>query len=201
MERDFELMKKKLLEAPCLQTFDSNKPVILSEDASTYGLGAMLLQNSQPVAYGSVSSTNTQQRYAQIKKELLAVNFGLEHFNYYTYGRNITVETDHKPLLGLSKNPYDSISSRLQRMLLSLNKYNVNLIYVPGKQLIITDTLSRALLNDKISNDDNVYVSPADLCLLATASPTRWEELAKLTKDDPELDDIVYHIKMDGLIK
>ncbi|GBM60325.1 hypothetical protein AVEN_108112-1 [Araneus ventricosus] len=129
-------------------------------DARTYGLGAVLLQNSQSVAYGSVSLTSTQQRYAQIEKELLAVIFGLEHFNYYTYGRIITVETDHKPLLGLSKKPYDSIYPRLQRMLLRLNKYNVNLIYVP-----------------------------------ATASPTRWEELAKLTKDDPELDDVVYHIK------
>ncbi|GBM48090.1 hypothetical protein AVEN_34411-1 [Araneus ventricosus] len=43
MERDFELIKKKLLEAPCLQIFDSNKSVILSVDASTYGLGAVLL--------------------------------------------------------------------------------------------------------------------------------------------------------------
>ncbi|GBM44476.1 Retrovirus-related Pol polyprotein from transposon 17.6 [Araneus ventricosus] len=195
MERDFELIKKKLLEVPCLQIFYSNKPVILSVDASTYGLGAVLLQNSQPVAYGSVSLTNTQQRYAQIEKELLAVIFGLEHFNYYTYGRNVTVETDHKPLLGLSKKPYDSISPRLQRMLLRLNKYNVNLIYVPGKQLVIADTLSRAQLNYKIFNDDNVYETPADLCLLATASPTRWEELSKLTKDDPELYDVVYHIK------
>ncbi|GBN50534.1 hypothetical protein AVEN_176985-1 [Araneus ventricosus] len=67
--------------------------------------------------------------------------------------------------------------------------------YLFGKQLIMADTLSRAQLNDKIFNDDNVYESPADLCLLATAGPTRWEELAKLTKDDPELDDVVYHIK------
>ncbi|GBM56138.1 Retrovirus-related Pol polyprotein from transposon 17.6 [Araneus ventricosus] len=195
METDFELIKKKLLEAPCLQIFDFNKPVILSVDASIYGLGAVLLQNSQPVAYGSVSLTNTQHRYAQIEKEFLAEIFGLEHFNYYTYGRNITVETDHKPLLGLSKKPYDSLSPRLQRMLLRLNKYNVNLIYVLGKHLIIAYTLSRAQLNDKIFTDDNVYNSSADLCLLAIASPTRWEELAKLTKDDPELDDVVYHIK------
>ncbi|GBN39508.1 Transposon Tf2-6 polyprotein [Araneus ventricosus] len=68
MERDFELIKKKLLEAPCLQIFDSNKPVILSVDASTYGLGAVLLQNSQPVAYGSVSLTNTQKDMPKLKR-------------------------------------------------------------------------------------------------------------------------------------
>ncbi|GBL84866.1 hypothetical protein AVEN_58448-1 [Araneus ventricosus] len=129
-----------------------------------------------------------------MEKELLVVIFGLEHFNYYNYGRNITEETDQKPLLGVSKTPYHSISPRLQRMLLRLNKYNVNLIYVPGKQLIIDDTLSRVQLNDQIFNHD-VYESTAELCLSATASPSRWEELAKLTKDDPELDDVVYRIK------
>ncbi|GBO34779.1 hypothetical protein AVEN_203268-1 [Araneus ventricosus] len=64
-----------------------------------------------------------------------------------------------------------------------------------SKQLIIADTLSRAQLNENIFNDDNVYESPADLCVLATAITTRWEELAKLTKDYRELDDVVYHKK------
>ncbi|GFY13753.1 hypothetical protein TNCV_4961231 [Trichonephila clavipes] len=31
----------------------------------------------------------------------MAVIYGLEHFNYYTYGRIVTVQTDHKPILGL----------------------------------------------------------------------------------------------------
>ncbi|GFY79409.1 retrovirus-related Pol polyprotein from transposon 17.6 [Trichonephila inaurata madagascariensis] len=79
------------------------------------GLGAVLLQEGQPVAYGSVSLTLTQQRYAQIEKELMAVIYGLEHFNHYTYGRIVTIQTDHKPILGLSKKLYDTISPRLQR--------------------------------------------------------------------------------------
>ncbi|GBN08930.1 Retrovirus-related Pol polyprotein from transposon 17.6 [Araneus ventricosus] len=64
-----------------------------------------------------------------------------------------------------------------------------------GKQIMIADTFPRAQLNDKLFNDDNFYESPAALCLLATTSSTRWEELAKLTKDDPELDYVVYRIK------
>ncbi|GBO29085.1 hypothetical protein AVEN_27123-1 [Araneus ventricosus] len=75
MERDFELIKKKPLEAPCLQIFDSNTPVILLADASSHGLGAVLFQNSQPVAYGSVSLTDTQQRYAQMEKRVVSCNF------------------------------------------------------------------------------------------------------------------------------
>ncbi|GFY64806.1 retrovirus-related Pol polyprotein from transposon 17.6 [Trichonephila inaurata madagascariensis] len=56
---------------------------------------------------------------------------------YYTYGRIVTAQTNHKPILGLSKKPYDTISPRLQRMLLRLNKYNIQLEYVTEKNLLV----------------------------------------------------------------
>ncbi|GFW06538.1 retrovirus-related Pol polyprotein from transposon 297 [Trichonephila clavipes] len=87
--------------------------------------------------------------------------YGLEHFNYYTYGRIVTVQTDHKPILGLSKKTYDTISSRLQRMLLRLNKYNIQLEYVPGKNLVIADALSRA--QSTTDNFDEVIGQEAQL--------------------------------------
>ncbi|GFW11857.1 retrovirus-related Pol polyprotein from transposon 17.6 [Trichonephila clavipes] len=90
------------------------RQVTVSVDASKNGLGAVLLQECQPVAFGSESLTQTQQHYAQIEKELMAVMYGLEHFNYYTYGRIATGQTDHKPILGLSKKPYNTISPCLQ---------------------------------------------------------------------------------------
>ncbi|GFR17364.1 retrovirus-related Pol polyprotein from transposon 17.6 [Trichonephila clavata] len=146
-ERDFELIKQAIMKSPCLKYFDKNKEVTVSVDASKNGLGAVLLQESQPVAYRSVSLTQTQQRYAQIEKELMAGIYGLEHFNYYTYGKIVTVQTDHKPILGLSKKPYDTISPRLQRMLLRLNKYNIQLEYVPGKNLVIADAPIKSTIN------------------------------------------------------
>ncbi|GFY57912.1 retrovirus-related Pol polyprotein from transposon 17.6 [Trichonephila inaurata madagascariensis] len=100
-----------------LKYFDENKAVTDSVDASKNGLGAMLLQEGQPVANGFVTNMQTQQHYAQIEKELIAVVYGLERFNYYTYGRIVTVQTDRKPILGLSKKSYD-ISPHLQSMLL-----------------------------------------------------------------------------------
>ena len=84
----FDQVKKAMVEVPCLKIFDPKLEVTLSVDPSQYGLGAVLLQDGRPVAYGSATLTATQQRYVQIKKELLAVVYGLEHFNFYTYGRN-----------------------------------------------------------------------------------------------------------------
>ena len=44
-------VKKVLTSKPVLCYYDVNKPVKLSVDASQSGLGAVLLQNDQPVAY------------------------------------------------------------------------------------------------------------------------------------------------------
>ncbi|GFR21908.1 retrovirus-related Pol polyprotein from transposon 297 [Trichonephila clavata] len=79
----------------------------------------------------------TQQRYAQIEKEVMAAIYGFEHFNYYTYGRIVPVQIDYKPILGLSKKLYDTISPRLQRMLFRLNKYNIQLEDVTGKNPVL----------------------------------------------------------------
>ncbi|GFX59107.1 retrovirus-related Pol polyprotein from transposon 297 [Trichonephila clavipes] len=182
------------MKSPCLKYFNGNKAVTVSIDASKNGLGAVLLQDGQQVAYGSVSLTQTQQRYAQIEKELMAVIYGLEHFNYYTYGRIVTVQTDHKPILGLSKKPYDTISPPLQHMLLRLSKYNIQLDYIPGKNLVITDALSKS--QSTTDNFDEVLgqEATARINLLTQASPTKWEEIVSLTAGDPEMQDLLFHI-------
>lgn len=99
-------LKAKLTSPPVLQFYDVNKEVVISVDSSMAGTAAVLLQNNLPVAYASKAFTETQKRYAQIEKELLAICFGLEKFHDYVYGKsNVTVETDHLPLIGVFKNP------------------------------------------------------------------------------------------------
>ncbi|GFU06840.1 uncharacterized protein K02A2.6 [Nephila pilipes] len=124
----------------------------------------------------------------------MAVIYGLEHFNHYTYGRIVTVQTHHKPILGFSKKPYDTISPRLQRMLLRLNKYNIQLEYIPGKNLVIADALSRA--QSTTNNFDEVLGQEATVRInqLTQASPTKWEEIAKMTTGDSEMQDVLFHI-------
>lgn len=145
-EDAFKDIKKILSEAPILTFFDVKKPVVVSVDASKFGLGAVILQENKPIAYASRALTDAETRYAQIEKELLAVTFGLERFNQYTYGVDIVVENDHKPLESILKKPLSQAPPRLQRLLLRLQKYTFNFKYRPGKELVIADTLSRACL-------------------------------------------------------
>ena len=101
----FEKIKEAVTTAPVLRYFDPNEETVLQCDASDTGLGASLMQKGQPVAYASRSLIDTERNYAQIEKELLAIVFGTEKFNQYTYGRRVIVESDHKPLETIYKKP------------------------------------------------------------------------------------------------
>ena len=98
-------VKRLITNAPVLKYFDSTKGVTLQCDASDKGLGAVLMQDDHPVAYASRALRDPETRYAQIEKELLTVVYGLEKFHTYTYGRRLTVESDHKPLEVIVKKP------------------------------------------------------------------------------------------------
>ena len=139
-----ERLKQILSSQPVLKFYDPTKPVKLQVDASKSGLGACVLQDGHPIAYASRSLTQAEEHYAQIEKELLAVVFGCERFNHYVYGRPVDVESDHKPLVSVNKKPLTKVSPRLQRLLLRLQKYEVNITYLPGKYMYVADTLSRA---------------------------------------------------------
>ena len=101
---------------PVLQYYDPSKSVRVQIDASQSGLGAVVMQNGQPIAYASKSLTTMQQAYAQIEKETLTLVFGCEKFHHYLYGRNFVAETDHKPLEIIIKKPSHLVPMRLQRI-------------------------------------------------------------------------------------
>jgi hypothetical protein len=109
-QKSLDSLKTLLTKAPVLKYYAINEPLVLSVDASSEGLGAVLLQSQQPVAYASKPLTECQKRYAQIEKELLAILYGCEHFHQYIYGRTVVVETDHKPLEAIVTKPLKTSS-------------------------------------------------------------------------------------------
>ena len=101
----FSLVKEELSKATTLALYDPNAHTIVSADASSFGIGAVLLQQSgtqlKPVAYASRSLTDTELHYAQIEKEALATTWACEKFSDYLLGKQFLIETDHKPLVPL----------------------------------------------------------------------------------------------------
>ena len=67
-------------------------------------------------------------------------------FNEYLYDKKFIVENDHKPLKSILNTPIHKTTPRIQRFIMFLQKYDFIVNYVPGKDLICSDTLSRAPL-------------------------------------------------------
>jgi hypothetical protein len=147
-EAAMEKIRRSDLWIKSLALFRPGKPLTLLADASSYGLGAVLLQEGQPVYYCSRTMTETEETWAQIDKEFLAMTWALERLDLFTYGQKVKVLTDHKPLLGLLVKPMDHCSIRQQRLLGRIMRYDIDVQYVPGKELLLADTLSRVPLKE-----------------------------------------------------
>ena len=132
--------------SPLLRYYNPEDELTIQCDASEKGLGTAVLQKGQPVAFASRALTDTETRYAQIEKELLAVVFALDKFEQYAYGRPVTIESNHKPLEAITKKPLRCAPKRLQGMFLKIQKFDINIVYNPGSQMYLADTLSRAYL-------------------------------------------------------
>ena len=127
-----------------LAYYGPGKPLTLENDACEYGIGSALLQAGKPFAFASRSLSDSERRYAQIEKEMLAVTYGLEKFHHYTFGRQVFVVTDHKPLVSISNKPLSKAPKRLQNLLMRAQRYTFELRWSPGTEIPVADVLSRA---------------------------------------------------------
>ena len=149
-QQAFEEIKSILTAAPVLALYDPNKDTKVSADASSFGLGGVLLQKQEdqtwrPVMFISRALTPVECRYAQIEKEALALTWACERFSDYIVGKSILAETDHKPLVPLlTTRTLDEVPPRVQRLRMRLMRFHFKAVnHVPGKEMYIADALSR----------------------------------------------------------
>lgn len=105
----FNESKKMLLNADVLTLYDPKKPIVVSSDASSYGLGGVISHvvngEEKPISFTSFSLNNAQKSYPILHLEALAVVSTIKKFHKFLYGQKFTVFTDHKPLIGILGKP------------------------------------------------------------------------------------------------
>ena len=205
-EEAMQTIKELVVSAPVLKFYDVSDEVTVQSDASKNGLGATLLQGGQPVAFASRALSKAEQNYAQIEKECLSVLFACERFDQYLHGRElITVHTDHKPLIPIFRKPLFDAPKRLQRMLLRLQKYHLNVQYLPGSKMYIADMLSRAYLKRStpstvsdyqvfhLKHEEQLYkdIEAINQAEYLRISDTTHQLVKKTTQTDPTLQALV----------
>ena len=170
-QKAYEDIKTCLTEAPILALYDCNRETKISADASSYGIGGVVYQlqddsNWKPIAYFSRALTPTETRYSQIEKECLAFTWLAERASDYILGKEITGETDHKPLVPLlTTHSIDQLPPRIQRMRMRLMRFHIkSLVHIPGKEMYTSDMLSRMIPKDgnimqnELESEINNYV-------------------------------------------
>ena len=123
--------------------FNNNKETVLSVDASNTGLGAVIMQEGKSVAFISNTLTPSENMYANIERELLAIVWGAQTFHTCIWAQSLSLDrpqtvgvnlSEMKPLPG-----YRGCCS---------NSPSIVVGFVPGKQQVISDCLSRAPLGE-----------------------------------------------------
>ena len=97
-EKSFVELKKKLTTAPVLILPNPSESFVVYYDASKMGLGGVLMQNGQVVAYASRQLRVHERNYPTYDLELAAVVFVLKIWRHYLFGSRFEVFSDHKSL-------------------------------------------------------------------------------------------------------
>ncbi len=186
-ESAFQNLNEALTTAPLLIPPTIGKPYQVHTDASLKGIGGCLLQERnghfQPIAYASRTLNKHERRYPIIELEALAIVFSLKAFYPYVAEAEIVVVTDHSPLRSLMTRP--DLTGRLAKYQITIQGFNLQILYRPGKWNSLCDMLSRY----PIPGQETAITAPsARVAAVQTFSPStkfdrKW--LLKLQQSSP----------------
>lgn len=153
----FEWIKKEIASETVLAHYDPKEKLVLACDASAYGMSAILSHEykdgtERPIAFASKVIPAKELNRAIIDKEAGAIIFGFKKFYNYVFGRQVTLKTDHKPLIyifGPKKEIPLTIASRLQRWAYYLSGFTYDISYVRSEANSNCDALSRLPIEDE----------------------------------------------------
>lgn len=203
-EEAFTQVKALVCNSPVLAYYDVTKATVVSSDASSYGIGGMIMQKHddelKPVAFCSRTLNMAERNYAQIEKECLAATWTCEKFRRYLQGlESFELLTDHKPLVPLmNSRDLDQVPIRCQRLLMRLMPFNLRAKHVPGATLVVADALSRQPLNCQDSDTEpDVKMFINSVIEAKPMSDAKLEKIVQETKIDEELQAVI-NLTMSG---
>lgn len=196
----FTIIKNLFSSNNILRTFNSALATKVETDASSIGLGAVLMQEYPdgwyPVQFASRTLNRAERNYSQIEREALSVVFACEKFRQYLLGSPFVINNDHRPLLkffsgksGISPH----CSARLKRWALRLAQFNYQFVYTKGLDNVNSDFLSRLPLSDTEN-----HVEPYELIFVVDSfsdTPLTYSDIEEATNSDSNLCTVKEYIR------
>ena len=183
-EKAFLSLKHVLCQAPVLAFPDFSRDFTLCTDASSSGLGAVLMQpdhdgKMRAIAFASRLLNKAELNYSVTHKESLAVVWALRHFRDLILGYRIHVLTDHYAVTELFKG--NSLTGKFARWQLTVQEFNPSFSYIPGKSNTVADALSRNVAHVSLLTD--------------TQSLPTLEEIKTHQRTDPFCSSLIYFLE------
>ena len=155
----FGNIKDALCNASSLAFLNTNATSFqLVTDSSNLAVGAALHQmvdgNPIPIGFFSKKLSDAQRKYSTFDRELLASYLAVMYFKHEIEGRNVTLCTDHKPLVSAFYSKQPAKSDRQQRYLSCITEYVAEMSYIRGQDNIVADCLSRGVYAVSLDSTD-----------------------------------------------
>jgi hypothetical protein len=140
-QQAFDKLKQAMCSTPVLAIPDFSATFIVETDASDLGIGAVLMQKDQPVAFMSKALGPNHQKLSIYEKEFLALIMAVEKWRPYLQRQEFIIRTDHKSLSYLCE---QNLQSDMQRKAMTrLMGLQFKVVYKKGKDNCAADALSR----------------------------------------------------------
>lgn len=193
-QRAFEESKKAFLNDVIIMFPDFSKPLYINTDASNVAIGGELYQildNNERATLGYASRTlkSPETRYTTTEIEALALVYCCNKFRQYIVGHKTIIQTDHHALTFMKS--CRLTNGRLTRWTLALQEYDLEIQYIPGKDNIVADTLTRYPRINEEREEVSISINKIKKAEYSVELRKLIENLAKLQQSDIKLKRII----------
>ena len=137
----FDKLKEAMVTTPVLALPNFAEPFEVETDASDVGIGAVLMQKGQPIAFLSKALGDSHKHMSIYEKEFLALIMAVDKWRQYLQRQEFVIRTDHKSLSYLTaQNLHSNVQRKAMTRLMGLQ---FKVVYKKGKDNVAADALSR----------------------------------------------------------
>ena len=149
----FKEIKQRLQKPPVLHMPDKVGRFQLYSDTSKYATGGALyqIQNGKPklIAYASKRLPEAAHNYSITELEMCGLAINIASFVHLLRKVDFDAVVDHLAITQIMRSKVEPVTNRIKRLLEVLSAYSFNLYYIKGKDMILSDFLSRQDINDE----------------------------------------------------
>ena len=151
-QKAFDEIKHRLQRPPVLHLPDRHGWFQLYSDTSKFTTGSALyqIQNGQPrlIAYASKKMPESAKYYSITKLEMCRLAMNIATFSHLLKKVDFDAVVDHLAITHIMRSKAESATNRIKRLIELLSPYSFNLYYIKGKDMVLSDFLSRQKTDD-----------------------------------------------------